>query len=128
MDHDLIAATLGVLGLALIASVVGYRLGLALHPRIRITLLAATLVLASVYAAFLVGRLELVGYFSGGNAVLQSNATPILILFATGLAWTIPSSAQSSRRFRCAVMASLSVLFFFSPWLRPQIRPVVSDE
>jgi len=91
-------------------------------------LFAASLVLASVYAAFMVGRLELVGFFPGGNAVLQSNATPILILFATGLAWTIPSTSQSSRRFRFAVMAGLSVLFFFSPWLRPQMRPVVSDE
>jgi|GEM_PF-1179343 len=128
MDHDLIAATLGVLGLALMASVLGYRLGLALHPQVRIGLFAASLVLASVYAAFMVGRLELVGFFPGGNAVLQSNATPILILFATGLAWTIPSTSQSSRRFRFAVMAGLSVLFFFSPWLRPQMRPVVSDE
>lgn len=128
MYQDLIAATLGVLGMSMIACFLGYRLGDAVGPKIRLALLTVSLLLASLYAAFMVGRLELVSYFPNASAVLQSNATPVMILFATGLAWTIPTRAQVSRKVRFAVMAGLSIVFFFSPWLRPQVRPVVSDE
>ena len=128
MEHDLVAATLGIMGLAMLASVFGHLLGSMIRPALRLLVLGITLLLASLYAAILVGRLELIGYFPGGNAVFQSNATPILIFFATGLAWTLPSLHQANRQLRFVSMAGLSVLFFLSPWLRPQIRPVVSDE
>jgi len=128
MDHDLIAASLGVLGLANLASAAGYCLGNVLKPRWRLFLLAIALVGASFYAAFVVGRLDLIGIFPSENVILKSNATPIFILFATGLAWTIPTQDSVSRRARFVAMASLSILFFFSPLLRSRLRPITSDE
>ena len=128
MDNDLITAALGVMGLAIFAGVAGVVLASRVSFSIRVTLLAASLISASLYASLVVGRLSLADYLPGESVILLSNATPILILFATGLAWTLPNFRPRPRRVRLGIISGLSVLFFFSPCLRHQIRPVFSDD
>ncbi len=128
MDEDVIASALGVLGLASLASVLGYRLGFRLRPSARLLVLAVVMLVASLYASLLVGRLELVSILPDGSAIFATNITPVLILFSVGLAWTIPSRHLRGRQVRFAAITALSIVFFFAPLLRPWLRPVVSDD
>jgi len=128
MDEDLIAATFGVLGFAVLASVSGYQIGLCLPPRATLALFAAVILLASLYSSLVVGRLEIASLVSSGTAIFTTNVTPILILFCVGLAWQLPSVKPRSHHLRFAAMAGLSVVFFFAPLIRPWLRPVVMDD
>lgn len=128
MDFDVIATTLGVMGLALFASVQGYRFSLVLPPNLRVLLFAIVMVVASLYAALIVGRLEVAPFFPSGLAIFAGNITPILIAFAAGLGWTFPSVTGRQRQARFVGIAMLSFVFYLAPALRPMIRPVVSDE
>ena len=128
MDEDLIAATLGVLGFAVLASVWGYRIGLGLQPRSCLSLFAAVILFASLYSSLVVGRLEITSLVSSGTAIFTTNVTPVLILFCVGLAWHLPNVKPRIHHLRVAAMAALSVVFFFAPLIRPWLRPVAMDE
>jgi len=128
MEEDLIAATLGVLGFAVLASVSGYWIGLHLAPRATLTLFAGVILLASLYSSLVVGRLEIATWVSSGTAIFTTNVTPILILFCVGLAWQLPSVKPRSLHVRFAALGAISVVFFFAPLIRPWLRPVVMDE
>lgn len=128
MDLDVIATTLGVIGLAILASALGYRFSFILPPKFRVLLFAIAMLVASLYAAVFVGRLEAAPFFPSGLAIFASNITPILIAFAAGLGWTLPSITRRQRQARFVGITLLSFVFYLAPVLRPVIRPVVSDE
>jgi predicted double-glycine peptidase len=128
MDFDVIATTLGVMGLAILASVLGYRFSFTMTPVQRVAMLGVTMVCVSLYASLVVGRLEIAHYFPSAIAIFATNITPILVAFAAGIAWTMPTPNFRRRQVRFFCMAILSIVFYFAPVIRPIIKPVISDE
>ncbi len=127
MISDLMIASVVILSLAVLAGWLGLRLGRFLD-RSRLVVFAGATLSSALYASFIVGRLELTQLLSVSSAILISNLTPILICFATGMAWTFPEQRGHRHTLIFSFAVSLSITFLFAPLLRAKVSPVVLAE
>jgi predicted double-glycine peptidase len=116
-------ALFAMTGLSVWAWQVGRRLsaqtGLCSH-----LILTLSLLLSIAFTWCLAGKLAWAAVLPGGNVILWSNITPVLVAFVVGIA-TRSSALRSASRF--ATVASLSAIglvFLIAPVTRPFIAPI----